>query len=72
MNRHLRRIEWLKSNLTAVAKYTGLPVLGLKLVPLLVTNETVPMQFFKDMNFPVSQVVPYENLTKQFRPTRSR
>ena len=64
LGRHLRRIDWLKTNIGQLARYTGVPESKLKLVPLLVTNETVPMQFFKEMNdFLAAQVVPLADLS---------
>lgn len=62
--RHLRRIEWLMKNPAALLSRTRISAEQLRIVPLLVTNETVPMQFFKEMNFPVHQVVPIKELRK--------
>ena len=63
--RHLRRIDWIKKNPAAVLQRTGIGVSHLRFVPLLVTSETVPMQFFKDMDFPIDQVVPIKDLRKK-------
>ncbi len=66
LGKHLRRVDWLKKNIPQLARLTGVLENNLKLVPLLVTNETVPMQFFKEMNdFPAAQVVPIADLAKQ-------
>jgi hypothetical protein len=66
LGKHLRRVDWLKKNIPNVARYTGVLEKKLTLVPLLVTNETVPMQFFKEMNgFPVTQVVPFADLSRK-------
>jgi hypothetical protein len=66
LGRHLRRVDWLKKNIPQLARYTGVQENKLKLVPLLVTNETVPMQFFKEMNdFLAAQVVPLADLSKK-------
>lgn len=62
LTRHLRRIEWLKKNVAALSARTGISLEKLRLVPLLVTSETVPMQFFQDMNFPAAQVVSIKAL----------
>lgn len=62
--RHLRRIEWLRKNSAGLLSRTGISAGKLQIVPLLVTNETVPMQFFKEMNFPARQVVPLKDLRK--------
>lgn len=66
LTRHLRRLDWLKKNPVALSQLTGIDTTKFRLVPLLVTSETVPMQFFKDMNFPVDQVVPIKDLSKKF------
>ena len=41
---------------------TTIPVANIRLAPLLVTSETVPMQFFTEMKLSVSNVVPYDEL----------
>ena len=64
--RHVRRIEWLGNNLDAVAKFTGISREGIHLIPLLVTSEIVPMQFYSGMNFPTSQVVTFAQLVQRF------
>jgi hypothetical protein len=66
LGRHLRRIEWLNQNLSAVSKFTTIPVAVLNIIPLLVTSEIVPMQFYKQMNFPTEQVMPLSDLRKKF------
>ena len=60
--RHVRRIEWLKGNLAALEKFTGIQSTKIRLIPLLVTSEIVPMQFYVNVNFPASQVVPFDEL----------
>lgn len=65
LGRHLRRIDWVGSHLDAIRRYTGITNAKLRIVPLLVTNETVPMQFFKEMAFPTDQVVPLAELAKR-------
>lgn len=62
LGRHLRRVDWLKKNLNLLAKYTRIPAVNIRLTPMLVTSETVPMQFFTEMNLPASHVVPYDEL----------
>lgn len=62
--RHLRRVEWLEKNLDSLAKFTGISVEKICLVPLLVTSEIVPMQFYKEMSFPTSQVLSFDEITK--------
>lgn len=66
LGRHLRRVDWLKKNIPQLARYTGVQENKLKIIPLLVTNETVPMQFFKEMtDFPAAQVVPLSELRRK-------
>ncbi len=60
--RHIRRIEWLKGHLPVLAKLTGIPLDKLKLCPLLITSEVVPMQFFRALQIPTNQVVSYDDL----------
>lgn len=60
--KHLRRIEWLKQHPDSLAKITGIPKERIKLMPALVTSDTVPMQFYKEMAFPTDQVVAFDDL----------
>jgi hypothetical protein len=62
--RHLRRIEWLNQSPGALAKCTGILSERLRLIPLLVTSELMPMQFYEGMNFPTSHVLPVGELVK--------
>ena len=62
LGRHLRRMDWFTKHLESLSKYTTIPVTNIRLVPLLVTSETVPMQFFAEMKLSVSNVVPYDEL----------
>jgi len=62
LGRHVRRIQWLEKNLLGIASVMQMAVTDVKPRPLLVTSESVPMQFFRDMNFPTDQVVPIDEL----------
>lgn len=62
LGRHLRRVDWLTKHPEALSKYIAIPVASIRLIPLLVTSETVPMQFFAEMKLAVSNVVPYDEL----------
>ncbi|SRR6266498_661772 len=63
LGRHLRRIDWLTKHPDGLSKVTTIPVANIRLAPpLLVTSETVPMQFFTEMKLSVSNVVPYDEL----------
>src|SRR5258708_23507236 len=55
--RHLRRLEWLSQNPDGLVKFTGLPRAKIRLIPLLVTSDIVPMQFYEGLNFPALQVL---------------
>jgi hypothetical protein len=73
LGRHLRRIDWLNTHPGQVSNYTGILASKIRLVPLLVSSETVPMQFFAEMNFSLSHVVPYDDLahyiSRELKPT---
>ena len=64
LGRHLRRIDWITKHSDEVAKLIGIPSSNIKLIPLLVTSDTVPMQFYDAMKFPTAQVIPYDDLAK--------
>jgi hypothetical protein len=62
LGRHLRRVDWLVQNLSALTKLTGIATEKIQLIPILVTSDIVPMQFFQEMKFPPEQVVPFDEL----------
>lgn len=62
LGRHLRRVDWLNQNLESLTKLTGILKENIKMMPVLVTSDIVPMQFFEQMNFPSKQVVPFDDL----------
>lgn len=63
LGRHIRRIDWLKQHPFSLVNVTGIAAEKINIIPALVTNDTVPMQFFKEMNFPTDQVVSFDGLT---------
>jgi hypothetical protein len=64
LGRHLRRVEWLNQNLKSLSDFTQIPTELIKIHPLLVTNDLVPMQFFEGMDFSPEQILPIEKLSK--------
>ena len=64
LGKHIHRINWLVANVAGVAKTTGIPVANVKLIGLLVCSDLVPMQFFKEMNFPTAHVLPFDELSR--------
>lgn len=71
LGRHTRRIEWLEANLSAVSKFVQIPQDKIRLIPLLVTSEIVPMQFYAAMNFPTSQVITHGELAENLKAINS-
>lgn len=62
--KHLRRLNWLKSNPAAVVALTGIPATAIKFKGLLVTDDLVPMQFFSGSVISPEEVVPFNQLSK--------
>jgi hypothetical protein len=62
LGKHVQRINWLEQNPSGIASVVQVATTDVKLRPLLVTSQSVPMQFFKEMNFPTDQVVPIDEL----------
>jgi hypothetical protein len=58
LGRHLRRLNWLKANPTAVSVLTGIPATAIRFKGLLVTDDLVPMQFFSGSAISPQDVVP--------------
>jgi restriction endonuclease len=65
LRKHVRRIKWIEQNLSGIEKLTGIRAARIKSRPLLVTSESVPMQFFDEMKFPIGQVIPIDELKSQ-------
>lgn len=59
LGRHLRRVEWIEKNLPQVRKRLRIGEHVQVLLPLLVTNDEVPMRFTTGLALPPEQVVPW-------------
>jgi hypothetical protein len=70
LGRHLRRVEWIQANFPAVTRSLHLPSAVIQVVPLLVVNADVPMQFQRDLPLPPEQILPLHRLAQQFVPGR--
>lgn len=62
LGRHLKRMEWLNSNLDKAIDYLGIPGKGL-FRPLLVTNTIVPMQFKTSLPIQPDEIIPIDSLS---------
>jgi hypothetical protein len=62
LHAHLRRFEWLSANRDRLSRITKIPAVQQRIVPLLVTNALVPMQFVRDLPLPVDLIVPINQL----------
>lgn len=62
LGKHLRRCEWITENFGDVQKTLRLPSTSNQLVPLLVTNSEVPMQYKRDLALPPDSVVPLREI----------
>jgi hypothetical protein len=67
LGRHLRRVDWIRGNIETIENLTGIEKTRIKLIPLLVTSETVPMQFYEGLHFPSQQVVSVVQLSDYIR-----
>jgi hypothetical protein len=64
LGKHLRRLNWLKSNPSAVIAMTGIPATAIQFKGLLVTDDLVPMQFFSGSAISPHDVVPFSHLAE--------
>lgn len=62
LHAHLRRFEWLQLNQTQLARITTIRSSEQRLIPLLVTNALVPMQFVTNLPLPSQLIVPIRDL----------
>lgn len=62
--KHQRRIDWLKTNPSAISQLTEIPSTRIFWAPLLVTNGRVPMSFIDAIDFSKDQVVSEQDLER--------
>jgi hypothetical protein len=62
LHAHLRRFHWLRSNQKEVARITTIEPSKQRLIPLLITNALVPMQFITDLPLPPELILPIQDL----------
>jgi hypothetical protein len=67
LGKHLRRLNWLRSKPTAVASLTGIPASAITFRGLLVTDDVVPMQFFRGSAIATKDVVAFDALEAALR-----
>ena len=65
LGRHLRRAAWVRDNLGLVRKRIKAPSGTVDVVPLLVTNIGVPMQFTADLALPPSHIMSLDSLRER-------
>jgi hypothetical protein len=62
LNRHIRRCEWLKRNTERFSKAVKMQHSPTSMIPVLVTNTTVPMRFTSDLPLPPSSITSLKTL----------
>lgn len=67
LGKHLRRLNWLRSRPAAVAAFTGIPASAITFRGLLVTDDVVPMQFFRGSAIAPEDVIPFDALEAALR-----
>lgn len=67
LERHLRRCDWVRENLSRVRQQLQVPKTTTAVVPVLVTNTEVPMQFRKGLPLPPGQIAPLRSLPERLR-----
>jgi hypothetical protein len=62
--KHLRRLNWLKVNPTALCELTKIPATAIQFKSLLVTDDLVPMQFFKGSAISPEEILDFRQLAE--------
>jgi hypothetical protein len=62
LDKHMKRLNWLRANLGQVLRFTGKGAKGVELISLLVTNAKVPISYINNLPIPKRNVVPAEQL----------
>jgi hypothetical protein len=70
LNKHLKRVEWINSNLDLVEGSLKLDLKPKSVVPLMVTNVVVPMQFNKDLPLSNDLIVPLKDMEHLLETTQ--
>jgi hypothetical protein len=68
LGKHLRRCEWVGENFGSVQKTLRLPDTSRHLVPVLMTNSEVPMQYKRDLALSPEFVVPLSEISERLQP----
>lgn len=64
LHKHLRRVEWLTSNIPRIQREMQIPAKSVVPIGVLVTNAEVPMQFKRDLPLSADKVVPIFELQR--------
>lgn len=68
LGKHLRRCEWITENVGNVQKALRLPGNAIQLIPVLMTNSGVPMQYKRDLALPPEQIVSLSEISERLQP----
>jgi hypothetical protein len=60
LGRHLRRVDWLNAHKNLLASEFSLR--QVTIIPILLTSELMPMRFYTKINFPLDQVISFDEL----------
>jgi hypothetical protein len=67
LGKHLRRLNWLRSNPAALSALTSIPTDTIQIRGLLVTDDLVPMQFFSGSSISPEDVCPFSELAESLK-----
>lgn len=71
LGKHLNRLDWLSENTSKFLKHLGIEERDAELIPLIITNRIVPMQYRESMPLQKERFV-FVNRLEQFLNTPSR
>lgn len=64
LHKHLRRVQWLKENLSALGRFAKVPPATINLVCPLVTSAEVPFGYLQNLPIPASDIVTFTGLDR--------
>jgi hypothetical protein len=66
LSRHIARYKWIVDNKDSVIKNLKIGTPDTKIVPILLVNDIIPMQFMNTLDYPTENIITMSDLKKGF------
>jgi len=66
LSRHIARYKWIIDNKDSAIKNLKIGTPDTKIVPILLVNDIIPMQFMKTLDYPTENIITMSDVKKGF------